>query len=153
MAALSTRLAELDPPNAETYRSRYRAFDDKWRAAIARWEREAAPLRGVPILVQHKAFTYLIAWVGMKEIAALEPKPGVEPTVSYLSDVLATIQRQPVKMVIRAAYQSDRASQWIAERAKIPAVVLPFTVGGDSEAKDLFGLFDDTLARLLKAVG
>src|SRR5881392_2941343 len=152
-AALSTRLAELDPPNAETYRSRYRAFDDKWRAAIARWEREAAPLRGVPILVQHKAFTYLIAWVGMKEIAALEPKPGVEPTVSYLSDVLATIQRQPVKMVIRAAYQSDRASQWIAERAKIVPVVLPFTVGGDPEAKDLFGLFDDTLARLLKAVG
>src|SRR5436190_722437 len=152
-AALSTRLAELDPPNAETYRSRYRAFDDKWRAAIARWEREAAPLRGVPILVQHKAFTYLIAWVGMKEIAALEPKPGVEPTVSYLSDVLATIQRRPVKMVIRAAYQSDRASQWIAERAKIAPVVLPFTVGGDPEAKDLYGLFDDTLARLLKAIG
>ena len=53
-------------------------------------------------------------------------------------------------MVIRAAYQSDRASQWIAERAKINAVVLPFTVGGDDAAKDLFGLFDDTIARLLK---
>ena len=83
----------------------------------------------------------------------LEPKPGVEPTVSYLSEVLATIQQQPVKIVIRAAYQSDRASQWIAERAKITPVVLPFTVGGDPEAKDLFGLFDDTLARLLKAIG
>jgi zinc/manganese transport system substrate-binding protein len=152
-AALAARLAELDPANAESYRSRYRAFDDKWRAAITRWEREAAPLRAVPILVQHKGFTYLIAWLGMKEIAALEPKPGVEPTVSYLSEVLATIQRQPVKMVIRAAYQSDRASQWIAERAKITSVVLPFTVGGDSEAKDLFSLFDDTLARLLKAIG
>jgi zinc/manganese transport system substrate-binding protein len=151
--ALATRLAELDPANAETYRSRYKTFDEKWRAAIARWEREAAPLKGVPILVQHKGFTYLIAWLGMKEVAALEPKPGVEPTVSYLSDVLATIQRQPVKMVIRAAYQSDRASQWIAERAKITPVVLPFTVGGDSEAKDLFSLFDDTLARLLKAIG
>jgi len=151
--ALATRLAELDPANADAYRARYKAFDDKWRAAIARWEREGAPLRGVPILVQHKAFTYLIAWLGMKEVAALEPKPGVEPTVSYLSEVLATIQRQPVKMVIRAAYQSDRASQWIAERAKIVPVVLPFTVGGDPEAKDLFGLFDDTLARLLKAVG
>jgi zinc/manganese transport system substrate-binding protein len=55
--------------------------------------------------------------------------------------------------VLRAAYQSDRASQWIAERAKITPVVLPFTVGGDPEAKDLFSLFDDTLARLLKAVG
>jgi zinc/manganese transport system substrate-binding protein len=150
--ALAQRLAELDPPRADAYRERYKAFDDKWRAAIARWEREAAPLRGVPILVQHKAFTYLIAWIGLKEVASLEPKPGVDPTVAYLSEVLQTVQRQPVKMVIRAAYQSDRASQWIAERAKIPAVVLPFTVGGDAEAKDLVSLFDDTLARLLKAV-
>jgi zinc/manganese transport system substrate-binding protein len=148
--ALATRLAELDPANADTYRTRYQAFDDKWRAAIARWEREGTPLRGVPVLVQHKAFTYLIAWLGLKQIAALEPKPGVEPTVAYLSEVLATVQRQPAKMVLRAAYQGDRPSQWIAERAKIAPVVLPFTVGGDAEAKDLTSLFDDTIARLLK---
>ena len=149
-AALVARLAELDSANAEAYRSRYKGFDDKWRAAISRWEREASPLKGVPVLVQHKAFTYLIAWLGMKEVAALEPKPGVEPTVGYLSEVLATLQKQPAKMVMRAAYQNGRASQWIAERAKIAPVVLPFTVGGDPEAKDLFSLFDDTIARLLK---
>jgi len=148
--ALVARLAEIDPGNADAYRARYKAFDDKWRAAISRWEREATPLKGVPVLVQHKAFTYLIAWLGMKEVAALEPKPGVEPTVGYLSEVLALIQKQPVKMVLRAAYQSDRASQWIADRAKIAPVVLPFTVGGDAEARDLFSLFDDTIARLLK---
>jgi len=28
--------------------------------------------------------------------------------------------------------------------------VLPFTVGGDAEAKDLYTLFDDTIARLVK---
>jgi len=148
--ALSARLAELDPGNAAFYQTRYKAFADRWNAAIARWEKEAAPLRGVAILVQHKAFTYLIAWLGMKEVASLEPKPGVEPTIAHLSEVLETVQRQPVKMVIRAAYQSDRASQWIAERAKINVVVLPFTVGGDDAAKDLFGLFDDTVQRLLK---
>ncbi len=91
------------------------------------------------MLVQHKAFTYLIAWLGLKEVAALEPKPGIEPTTAHLSEILAITQRQPVKMVLRAAYQSDRASQWIAERAKINAVALPFTVGGDDAAKDLFG--------------
>jgi zinc/manganese transport system substrate-binding protein len=53
-------------------------------------------------------------------------------------------------MVLRAAYQGDRASLWFAERAKINAVALPFTVGGDAEAKDLFTLFDDSLARLRK---
>ena len=147
---LAARLAELDPPNAAFYQERSRVFNARFSAAIANWEKQAAPLSGVPILVQHKSFTYLIAWTGMKEIAALEPKPGVEPTTSHLSEVLATLQRTPAKMVLRAAYQSDRASQWIAERAKINAVALPFTVGGNSEAKDLYGLFDDTIARLLK---
>jgi zinc/manganese transport system substrate-binding protein len=151
-APLAARLAEIDPANAGYYQSRYKAFSERWTAAITRWEREAAPLKGVAIIVQHKAFTYLIAWLGLKEVAALEPKPGIEPTTAHLSDVLAITQRQPVKMVLRAAYQSDRASQWIADRAKINAVALPFTVGGDDAAKDLFGLFDDTIQRLLKGV-
>jgi len=119
-------------------------------AAIANWDKQAAPLKGVPILVQHNAFVYLCEWLGLKQVAALEPKPGVEPTTSYLSEVLETIKQKSPKMVLRAAYQSDRASQWIAERAKINAVMLPFTVGGDDAAKDLYGLFDDTVARLLK---
>ncbi|HKW79547.1 MAG TPA: zinc ABC transporter substrate-binding protein [Casimicrobiaceae bacterium] len=150
--ALAARLAELDPANAAYYQARYKAFSERWNAAISRWEKEAMPLRGVPVLVQHKAFTYLIAWLGLKEVAALEPKPGIEPTTAHLSEILTIIQRQPVKMVLRAAYQNDRASQWIAQRAKINAVALPFTVGGDDAAKDLFGLFDDTIQRLLRGV-
>jgi zinc/manganese transport system substrate-binding protein len=148
--ALAARLAAVDPANADYYAARQKDFAQRWTAAIARWEREGAGLRGVPIVVQHKAFTYLVAWLGMKTVATLEPKPGVEPTTAYLAEVLGTLSTQPAKMVLRAAYQSDRASAWFAERAKINAVVLPFTVGGDAEAKDLFGLFDDTLARLRK---
>jgi zinc/manganese transport system substrate-binding protein len=147
---LAAKLAELDPSNAAYYQARYKAFAERFDAAIANWEKQAAPLAGVPIIVQHKAFTYLIAWLRMKEVAALEPKPGVEPTVAHLSEVLASLSRQPAKMVIRAAYQGDRASLWIAERAKVNAVMLPFTVGGDAAAKDLFALYDDTIARLLK---
>jgi zinc/manganese transport system permease protein len=94
---LAARLAELDPANAAYYQARYKAFADRWTAAIANWEKQAAPLKGAPILVQHKAFTYLEAWLGLNEVAALEPKPGVEPTTAHLTEVLATLQRQPVK--------------------------------------------------------
>ena len=147
---LAARMAELDPSNAAHYQARYKAFNERWSAALARWEREAAPLKGVAVVVQHKAFTYLIDWLGLKEIAALEPKPGLEPTTAHLASVLETLQKTPAKMVVRAAYQGDRASQWIAERTKVKAVTLPFTVGGTDNAKDLFGLFDDTVQRLLK---
>ena len=134
-AALAQRFAQLDPANAAAYTALHKQFADRWTVAIARWEQQAAPLKGVGVVVQHKGFTYLIHWLGMREIAALEPKPGIEPTTAHLANVLETLQRDPAKMVLRAAYQSDRASQWIAERAKIKAVVLPFTVGGTEGAK------------------
>ena len=91
-------------------------------------------------------------WLGLKEVGTLEPKPGVEPSASYLSGVLERLQREPARMVLRPAYQHDAPSRWIAERAKIAAVVLPFTVGGTPEATDLVTLFDDTLRRLLAAL-
>jgi zinc/manganese transport system substrate-binding protein len=147
---LAAKLSELDPGNAPYYQARLKSFTDRWNAALAKWQQEAAPLKGVPVVVQHRAFTYLIDWLGMKEVAALEPKPGIEPTTSHLSEVLEILQKAPAKMVVRAAYQGDRPSQWIAERAHLNAVVLPFTVGGTPGAKDLFGLFDDTIDRLLK---
>jgi zinc/manganese transport system substrate-binding protein len=149
---LAQRLAQLDPPNAAYYRGRLESFLTRWNAATARWEREAAPLKGAAVVVQHKGFTYLIAWLGMVEVAALEPKPGMEPTTAHLASVLATLEGRPAKMVLRAAYQGDRASQWLAQRAKIRAVTLPFTVGGSDGAKDLFGLFDDTIRRLLEGL-
>jgi len=150
--ALSARLAEIDPANAAAYQTGYKIFADKLRAAIARWEKDAAPLKGVPVLVQHKAFPYLENWLGLKETGSLEPKPGVEPSSAYLAEILARQATQPARMVIRPAYQYDAPSRWITERAKIPAVTLPFTIGGTPEAKDLFSLYDDTVHRLLKAL-
>ena len=149
--ALALRLAEVDAANATFYQGRYKDFAQRWQAAIKRWEAQAAPLKGVSIVVQHKGFPYLEDWLGLKQVATLEPKPGVEPTSAHLAEVLAQLQRQPAKMVIRATYNSDRPSQWLSERAKIPAVALPFTVGGSERAKDLFSLFDDTIQRLLEA--
>ena len=139
-----------DPKGAPVYLA-LPAFIQRWTAAIAKWDKDVAPLKGTLIVVQHKAFTYLEAWLGLREVAALEPKPGIEPTTAHLASVVEVLQREPAKMVLRAAYQSDRASQWIAERAGLKAVALPFTVGGTEGAKDLFGLFDDTIQRLLKA--
>lgn len=151
-AALAQRLAEIDPPNAGFYQSRQKDFATRWQAAVQGWTAAGAPLKGLPIVVQHKGFPYLEEWLGLKEVAQLEPKPGVEPTSSHLAEVLDLLQRQPAKMILRAAYNDGRSSEWLADRAKIPAVELPFTVGGSERAKDLFGLFDDTVDRLLKAV-
>ena len=148
---LAKRLADLDPANGARYAQRNADFQGRWTAAMARWEQQGARLRGAPVVVHHRNLSYLVDWLGLTVIGELEPKPGMEPTASHLAELLETLKATPARMVLRAAYESPKASAWLASRANIPAVELPYTVGGSPGAKDLFGLFDDTLNRLLQA--
>jgi zinc/manganese transport system substrate-binding protein len=150
-AALAKRLAQVDPANAAFYQARYTDFSGRWNAAMAKWERAAAPLRNVAVVEHHKNMEYLVNWLGMRVVGTLEAKPGVEPSAAHLGQLLAQLQREPAKMVLRAVYQDPRASAWLADRARIPAVVLPFTVGADAQSGDLFALFETTVQRLTAA--
>lgn len=147
--ALAERMAQLDPKEAAHYQSRAKAFLDRWQQATAKWEKEGAPLKGMKVVVHHKNFSYLNDWLGLQDVGQLEPKPGLPPTTSSLGDLLSRLAKDPAKAVLRAAYNDPQAAEWLSSRAKIPAVMLPFTVGGSDKAKDLFTLYDDTLARLL----
>ena len=147
-AALGERMATLDPPEAAHYRARTQAFLQRWEEATARWAKEAASLTGIPVVVHHRDLTYLLAWLGMREAGALEPKPGLPPSSAHLSQLLESLKRQPARAVLRSAYADPRPAQWLGERAGLPVIVLPFTVGGNEKARDLFALYEDTLARL-----
>ena len=149
--ALATRLQQVDPAHAGEYAKAQADFAQRWQQASLRWTTQAAPLKGLAVASQHKAFVYLYDWLGLKEVAVLEPKPGVEPSASHLQAVLATLKATPARMVLYAAYQDPRPSDWLSKNAGIPTVKIPFTVGGSDGARDLFGLFDDTIARLLAA--
>jgi zinc/manganese transport system substrate-binding protein len=147
--ALAERMAQLDAAEAEGYRQRVKNFLERWQQATVRWEKDGAPLKGMAVVGYHKNMTYLNQWLGIREVGSLEPKPGLPPTTAHMSELLARLARDPAKAVVRSAYNDPRAAEWLTGNAKIPAVMLPFTVGGTDQAKDLFGLFDDTLARLL----
>jgi zinc/manganese transport system substrate-binding protein len=102
--------------------------------------------------VYHRDFSYFIRWMGMLEAGSLEPKPGVPPTPAHLAELVEQMKRAPAKVVVYSPYNDLRAAHFLSERTGIPAVMLPFTVGGNEKAKDLFGLFDDMIARLLAAM-
>ena len=148
---LAKRFAKIDPTHEAYFGERHKAFTYRWQEAIKRWEKEAAPLKGLSIVGHHRAWPYLSRWLGLREVATLEPLPGIEPTIPHLQEVLLAMQRQPANMIVRASYNNARASEWLSERTKIPVVVLPSTVGGNDDTKDLFSLFDNTIRRLLAA--
>jgi zinc/manganese transport system substrate-binding protein len=147
---LTGRLSEIDSADADFYKARADSFRDRWQAAIDRWQQQAAPLKGMPVVVYHKDMSYFINWAQMREAGSLEPKPGIPPTPSHLAQLVEQMKRNSAKAVVYSPYNNPRPAQFLSEEAKIPVVPLPFTVGGSERAKDLFGLFDDTIDRLLK---
>ena len=150
--ALSARMAQLDPDNAGYYRMRGEQFQKDWQAHLARWQKAAAPLRGTKVWVQHDGYPYMNAWLGLNQVGVLEPRPGIEASSKQLRDILMRQQSLQGRMVIASAYTNDAPAQWFSEKAGIPVVILPFTVGGNASAKSLPALYDDTVARLLAAL-
>jgi zinc/manganese transport system substrate-binding protein len=150
--ALAARLAAVDPSGADYYAARGADFEQRWSAAMARWQAQAAPLKGVPVVIMHRDQVYLCRWLGLTELAAIEPKPGVPPSAGYLGQLVIKLGATPPKMILLNAYNDPKAARWLSERVHAPAVVLPYSVGGTPGAKDLVGLFDDTIAKLLGAM-
>jgi zinc/manganese transport system substrate-binding protein len=150
--ALTERMSKLDPKDADSYRKGLEDFKQRWKAAMAGWEKRAAPLRGKRVITHHKSWVYLESWLGMTEVANLEPVPGVPPTAGHLSKLLQQFGNHGADFIIRAPFQSPKASAWLSQRTGIPAVMLPLTVGGSDKATDLFSWMDDILDRLLNAL-
>jgi zinc/manganese transport system substrate-binding protein len=147
---VTERLSEIDRANAAYYKGRADDFGKRWQDAMQRWQQQASRLKGVPLVVYHRDLSYFIHWAGMREVGSLEPKPGIPPTPSHLAELVEGMKRDPAKVIVYSSYNSPKAAEFLSARSGIPNVMLPFTVGGTAAAKDLFGLFDDTIERLLK---
>ena len=145
---LTRRLVAIDTANAEFYRNRLEGFITRWQEAATRWKREALGLKEMTVVVHHRAFSYLLDWLDMKAVASLEPKPGIPPTVSHLESLLKQLKATHVSVIIRTPYEPDDASEWLSEKTNTPALVLPYTVGGDHKSGDLFALFDRSIVLL-----
>jgi zinc/manganese transport system substrate-binding protein len=146
--ALAERLAALDPGGADGYRRRHAEFAARWQEAVAGWTERGRALAGMAIVTHHKSWVYMVSWLGLDEVATLEPKPGIEPSAGHLARLLDQIGHGGVRLIVRTSYESSRASDWLSGRIDAPAVVLPHTVGSVEGADDLFGVYEVMLRRL-----
>lgn len=142
---LTKRLTTIDTAHVGFYRNQLQKFEIRWKKAISGWEKEALSMKGKAVVVHHKAFSYLLDWLSIKQVASLEPKPGIPPTTSHLEGLIRQLKLQPAKLIIRTPYEPEDGSEWLSEKTGIPATVLPYTVGGDEQSNSLFALFERSL--------
>ena len=147
-AELGKRLQVLDSANAEAYAARSADFQGRWNSAVQDWATRLEALQGARLVTYHRSWVYLFTWAGLVEAGTLEPKPGVPPSSSYLSELLATLKGQEILGIVHASYQDSRPSEWLSERTGIPVPSLPHTVGSTPQVTDLFSMFEVLVSTL-----
>jgi zinc/manganese transport system substrate-binding protein len=148
---LLKRLTVIDPKNSLVFAENLKKFGKKWTMNIAQWEEDARGLKNMPVVVHHKSWSYLIGWLGLREVGSLEAKPGIPPTASHLQGLLKKANTSKIRAILKTPYDQAAPSKWLAARTKIPALVLPYTVSRDAKPGALKRLFDDILTQLKQA--
>jgi zinc/manganese transport system substrate-binding protein len=149
---ISRRLAEVDPANADVYRTNYERFATRLQDKLREWDGLMAPFRGMPLVSYHRSWNYLARRHGMTVVAYVEPKETIPPNAAYMASLVDRMKRQGVKIVLAETYQDKRILDEVARRAGAKAVVLPASVSEDLGIRDVFQLFDRIYRELSQAL-
>jgi zinc/manganese transport system substrate-binding protein len=147
--SLSETLGILDPEHAPYYQQHHRAFSEDLQKMLIKRQADIAHLKGQRIVVHHDSWTYLEQWLGLEQLATLEPKPGVPPTSGHLSALVSKLEVRPADMIIYASYQNDRAAKWLSGKTGTAKVALPYSVNNWQNDMALIFWYEEILDALL----
>jgi ABC-type Zn uptake system ZnuABC Zn-binding protein ZnuA len=150
--AIADGLARNYPQHEVIFKNNLAAYLATLDAAIARWQREAAPLRGVKLVSYHPDMIYFAERFGMEPVGTIEIRPGVDPTPGHIVELEGRMRREGVKVVVRELHYPANLAQTVAQRTGAQLVELPVMVGGVPEAQDYVSFIDYNIRTMLKAV-
>ena len=139
---IAERLAELDPDGAQFYQDNATRLAATLDERAAAWQELAAPARGQVVMVYHQHWEYLLNWLGLGVLGAIEHRPGIAPSPKHVEQLILAARSQGRTVVLAAPWDHLDVSRRVAERTGSPLLVLPGAVGCTDEATDYLQLFD-----------
>jgi len=149
---IATGLARNFPQHQQAFEKNLKAYIAELDSWIVRWEKMAAPLRGVKFVEYHPEWVYLADRFGMKRIGSVELKPGIEPTPNHLVELTQQIKQEKAQLLIYGA-QNPRIPRQISNETGIKALRLYSGGGSQPETDTYIKWIDFTVRTLIQAVG
>ena len=150
--AVQARLSQLSPADAAYFAQRYADFDQRLAAAEKRWDAAMAPYRGTKVVTYHRSWPNFCERFGLDVIGYVEPKPGIPPSSAHTIELMATMKREGVKLLLVEPYFDEKTPNSIGRETGVPVLVLPPSVGGEKEITDYVKLFDHNVDAVLTAM-
>jgi len=150
--AIADGLTRVDPAGASSYQAGLARFTALLDRKIAEWEKLAAPLRGVKAVSYHRDLVYLADRFGIELVGTIETKPGVPATPGHLEELVDTMKREQVKLVIREVAYEMPLAQTVADRTGARVATISTVAGGLPGTKSYVESIEANLKALLGAV-
>jgi ABC-type Zn uptake system ZnuABC Zn-binding protein ZnuA len=144
--------SQLDPKNAASYAENLVKFNGTLDRKLAEWTRQLEPFKGTKVVTYHKAFDYFLKRFGFELVGTLEPKPGLEPSPTYITGLIPRIKSAGVKLIIIEGFRPRRTAERVAKDTGAKLLVLPASTGGSPQAKDYFSLLDYDVSQIVSAL-
>jgi zinc/manganese transport system substrate-binding protein len=149
---LADRFSQLDPANAAAYGANLKKFVERLDQKLEDWTKLLAPYRGTKVVTYHKSFEYLLDRFGFSLAGTIEPKPGVEPSPSYINALIPRAKDANVRLLLIEPFRPHKTPAYVAQAAGATLLVLPQSVGGNEKVKDYLGLIDYDVAQIAAAL-
>jgi len=115
------------------------------------WMGKMLPLRGTPVVVYHKNWSYLIHLFGLEEVATIESKPGIPPSPKHVTNLVTMMKERNIRIILAANYFDKQKVTTVASRTGAQGIVSPLFVGGAPGIDDYFQLVDHWVDNLVRA--
>src|ERR1051326_8828894 len=97
---IATAFSTLDAPNAAFYQANYKKFEAAINSKLQEWGTALLPFQGQHVVAYHDSWPYFAHRFNLNIDIFLEPKPGIPPSPSHLTEVIAQMKAQHVKVII-----------------------------------------------------
>ena len=148
---IATGLARNFPQHQQAFEKNLKVYIAELDSWIARWEKMAAPLRGVKFVDYHPEWVYLADRFGMKLVGSVELKPGIEPTPNHIVELTKQVKQEKAQLLIYGA-QNPRIPRQISNETGIKALRLYSGGGSQPETDTYIKWIDYTVRTLIQAV-
>jgi zinc/manganese transport system substrate-binding protein len=150
--AIADGLTRVDPAGAASYQAGLERFTALLDRKIAEWQRLADPLRGVKAVSYHQDLIYLADRFGLEMVGTIETKPGVPATAGHLEELVDTMKRKNVKLVIREVAYEMPLARTVAEKTGARVATISTLTGGLPGTRTYVDSIEANLKALLGAV-
>ena len=110
------------------------------------------PYRGTKVVTYHKSYTYFLERFGLVLVGTIEPKPGIEPSPSYINALIPRLKGEGVKLVIIEPFRPRKTPEYVAGAIAAKLLLLPDAVHGNEKVKDSLSLFDYDVEQIIQAL-